>query len=355
MVHASVEAWAHASVDPACGVCVVVESAAKSVTDFLLIGGGFFGYANEIVATLERRGRRVRWFEDRPAVDNLTKALVRLAPALMAAKAEAYFDAIIEEVRASPIRDVLVIKGESLSPAAIRRLRQALPMARFTLYFWDSYRNMPTNSPDKVPLFDRSFSFDPLDVAADSRLSYRPLFFLDEYACLPNVSQDIDVLFFGTVHTDRYQVLKRLERVLPADLRFDKVLYFPSTAVYRARRVLAPAFWHAQRDEFIFEPLGKGDIQALIARARIVVDVERSVQAGLTMRTMEMLGARKKLITTNSQIRNADFFDPNNIAVIDRLRPVMPSGFLSAPYAAQSAQRLQRYSLSGWLDEVLAD
>jgi len=333
---------------------MTVQGAATLATDLLLIGGGFFGYAKEIVATLERRGRRVRWFEDRPSVDNLTKALVRLAPALVAAKAEAYFDAIIEEVRAQPIRDVLVIKGESLSPAAIGRLRQALPQARFTLYFWDSYRNMPANSADKVALFDKAFSFDPLDVLADPRLSYRPLFFLDEYAHLPQVPQDIDVLFFGTVHTDRYPVLKRLQRVLPVNLRFEKVLYFPSTAIYRARRVFAPAFWGARRGEFIFKPLGKGEILALIARARIVVDVERAVQAGLTMRTMEMLGAGKKLITTNPQVVQADFFDPSNIAVIDRLRPELPAEFLSAPYMPQPAERLRRYSLSGWLDEVLA-
>ena len=333
---------------------MTAPSALKPAADFLLIGGGFFGYAKEIAATLERRDRKVRWFEDRPAVDNLTKVLVRLAPALVSANAEAYFDSIIEAVRSQPIRDVLVIKGESLSPAAIRRLRHALPQARFTLYFWDSYRNMPANSVEKVSLFDKAFSFDPLDAAADSRLSYRPLFFLDEYAHLPQVAHDIDVLFFGTVHTDRYRVLKRLERVLPANLRFEKVLYFPSTAVYRARRVFAPAFWRARRDEFVFRPLGKGEIQALIGRARIVVDVERSIQAGLTMRTVEMLGAGKKLITTNPQALLADFFDPSNVAVIDRLRPALPAGFLSAPYVVQPAERLQRYSLSGWLDEVLA-
>ena len=37
---------------------------AKPAADFLLIGGGFFGYAEEIAATLDRRGRRVRWFEE---------------------------------------------------------------------------------------------------------------------------------------------------------------------------------------------------------------------------------------------------------------------------------------------------
>jgi hypothetical protein len=114
--------------------------------DLLMIGGGFFGYAKEITEALERRGRVVTWFEDRPGLDTFTKTAIRLAPALVAAKAERYVDSIIKAVGEHPIRDVLVIKGEALSPASIRRLRAALPNARFTLYFWDSYRNMSKDS-----------------------------------------------------------------------------------------------------------------------------------------------------------------------------------------------------------------
>ncbi len=322
-------------------------------TDFLLIGGGFFGYATEIAATLKRRGRQVITFEDRPSLDSLTKALIRLAPTLVARKTEAYFDSIIETVRHLPIRDVLVVKGESLSPAAIKRLRLALPDARFTLYLWDSFLNLPKDSPEKVGLFDEAYTFDPLDSAADSRLSYRPLFFLDEYAHLPDVQKDIDVLFIGTVHSDRYAVLRRLERALPPGVRFKKVLYFASRYVYWGRRVFDPSFWRASRDEFIFKPLGKDEIQALIARASVVVDVERPVQSGLTMRTMEMFGAGKKLITTNSRVAEADFYRSNNIAIIDRGHPVFPVGFFKTCYEQPTPSLLRRHSLSGWLEELL--
>jgi len=96
--------------------------------DFLFIAASFFGYAKEIKASLEQRGRKVIWFEDRPATDTATKALLRLYPTLLAGKADRYFDHIIEQVRQQPIRDVLVIKGEALSIEAIRRLRKRCPM-----------------------------------------------------------------------------------------------------------------------------------------------------------------------------------------------------------------------------------
>jgi hypothetical protein len=321
--------------------------------DLLLIGGGFFGYAREISRMLEQRGRKVVSFEDRPALDTFTKSMLRLAPALVAGKSEAYFDRIVAQVREQPIRDVLVIKGEALSPAAIGRLRAALPYARFTLYFWDSYRNMPKDSPKKVSLFDKAFTFDPLDAQLDRRLRYRPLFFLDEYAHLPQRECDIDMLFIGTVHTDRYAVLQKLSHALPAGVRLEKILYFPSHLVYAARRVFDPVFWRSERSEFIFRPLSKTEIQALITRARIVVDIERAAQYGLTIRTVEMLGAGKKLVTTNAKVAEADFFNPSNIAIIDRRQPALTAAFLQRPYQPPSADLLRRYSLAGWLDEVL--
>lgn len=323
------------------------------MNDFLLIAASFFGYSNEIKATLEARGRTVLWFEDRPDTTTGTKALLRLAPILIKQKIEEYFDRIIRQAREHDIRDVLVIKGEALSPEIIFKMRQALPRARFTLYFWDGYRNMPADSLQKVPLFDRAYTFDPADANQDSRLTYRPLFYLNEYTQLPIISHDIDVLFIGTSHSDRYAVLSKLARALPPELRFERVLYMQSTKLYYARKFADRSYWRARQDEFVFVPLRKAQVMSLISRARVVVDVERPVQTGYTMRTIEMLGSSRKLITTNPRIADADFYHPDNQIFIDRDAPVVPERFFHTSWQPQDPEILARYSLNGWLDEVL--
>jgi hypothetical protein len=212
---------------------------------------------------------------------------------------------------------------------------------------------MPPDSPRKVDLFDRAFTFDLSDSRSDPRLTYRPLFFLDRYASLPPVPQDIDLLFFGTAHGDRYPVLKRLQRALPPGLRFEQVLYFPSRLVYRLRSVFDGRLRGARRSEFIFQPLGKEAIMSLLARTRIVVDIERPVQTGLTIRTLECLGAGRKLATTNASVLEADFYNPANVAVFDRDQPVLTAQFLQGPYVPPAADLLRRYALSGWINDVL--
>jgi hypothetical protein len=246
-----------------------------------------------------------------------------------------------------------VIKGEALTVAAIRRLQKALPDACFTIYFWDSYGNMPKDSFDKVALFDRAFTFDPVDAISDKRLIYRPLFFVEEQVNLPAVKQDIDLLFFGTAHDDRYSILKRIENALPHGIRFAKVLYIPSKGIYYFRRCFDPAFRRARRDEFIFSPLSKQNIMSLVARARAVVDIERVVQTGYTMRSIETIAAGRKIISTNARMAEADFYHENNVAVIDRRNPCVDPGFLESPFVMPQQQIRQRYTLSSWLDDVL--
>jgi hypothetical protein len=321
--------------------------------DTLLISTNFFGYPQEIVKALAARGRSALWHDDRPAADTLTKALVRLSPKLIQRKSDEYFSRIFTEAAHHDVRDILVIKGEALSVEMIRKMRTTFPKARLTLYFWDSYRNMPKGSEHKVDLFDRAFSFDLEDTRADTRLTYRPLFFIEKYADVSTVDQDIDILFLGTAHSDRVTVLNRIARAVPAGYDFRKILYARSGLLHRIQNVTSKSYRQTDERDFIFTPIPKGEVQKLIGRARVVLDIERDVQTGFTMRTIEMLGASRKLISTNPSIVSADFYDPQNQCYVDREAPVIDPAFLEAPWRLQDPGLLRHYSLSGWLDEVL--
>ena len=317
----------------------------------LFIGPRFFGYEQEIARRLRELGATVEYFDDRPSTSASMKAAIRLMPKLVAPAVRRYFEAILQRV-ADDFDFVLIIKLECMPRDVLARFRDKMKRARFIYYSWDSVRNNP-NFESAAALFDTRFTFDSEDARRDSRLKLRPLFFLNEYRDIETPAPDYDLAFVGTVHSDRYALIRQVKsQVEGFGARVFFYLFVPHSLIYTVKRLFVPAFWGASRSDFAFAPLKKAEVMNIIARSRAILDIQHPGQTGLTMRTIEMLGARKKLVTTNAQVRNYDFYRPENILVIDRAAPVVDGTFLSAPFVDLPSEIYERYSLDGWLKEV---
>jgi hypothetical protein len=66
------------------------------------------------------------------------------------------------------------------------------------------------------------------------------------------------------------------------------------------------------------------------------------------------MGLQKKLITTNSDIKNYDFYNPNNILIIDIKRPEIPKAFFENEYEKLPEDIYNKYTLSGWIKNVFS-
>jgi hypothetical protein len=319
----------------------------------LFIAPSFFGYANRISVLLKARFGEVYWFEDRSSVTSLGKTVARLAPRTMEDRSLAYFQNIADSLEGKDVTCVFVIKGEMLSVDAIKMLRQRFLLARFILYFWDSYKNTPPSTPEKVGLFDKAYSFDLEDVKNDRRLAYRPLFYIDDFRKIAHQSDfEFDLLFFGTDHTDRFKVLNKVCDCVPDGTRIKLILYSPSRILHVAKKLLRVGKIKKGRFDFVVQPITSGEVASLISRSRAVLDIERTVQTGLTMRTVEVLASGRKLVTTNSYISNSNLYNSNNICIIDRDNPVISESFLTGGFEDLSDDILEYYGLDGWFDTI---
>lgn len=317
----------------------------------LLIAPKFFGYSEEIERSLVVQGARVFHYENRPSTTVYGKAMVRLAPQLLAPYSNRYFFEIFNRHREDSIDYLFVIRGEALTPKAMEMFSRTFPAARKILYLWDSFRNDPL-APSRIEHFHIASSFDPDDANKDERLRFVPLFYLRQFAELRGHPIKHDLCFIGTVHSDRYRILRALRSALGEEYRFFYFLYLQSTSIYRVRRLLSPSFWPSKKSEFSFHPLSRKDVLDAFGASKAIVDIERSIQSGLTMRSLETLGAQRKLLTTNAKIANYDFFDERNIAIIGRKRPVIPSDFLNTPFSPTPPAILEKYSIDSWLPIV---
>lgn len=318
----------------------------------LLVAPRFFGYEKEIRCEIESRGAQVDWLPDRPFDTPLMTALTKHKPAWILPAADRLYQQELERFGASTYDIVLAVNGQTLSNAMLRTLRARFSTARFILYMWDSIENRG-GVVGNLPLFDDTFTFDPLN-AKQFGMALRPLFFSKGFERPSTEKVEYHLSFIGTAHTDRYQVVNQLRTQLRPGLQTYWYLYLQAPWVYYAYKLTNPALRDARRSDFEFRPLAKSSLQSVFARSLAVLDIEHPLQRGLTMRTFETMGSQKKLVTTNVQVKDYDIYDPNNICVIDRKVPQVPPGFLETAFKPLSPELYRRYSIAGWLDEVLS-
>lgn len=317
----------------------------------LFVAPRFFGYDRDIADALRARGAQVDWFEDRPYNSALMAAATRFVPRAILPFADRLYRRQLELLAPSHYDHVLVLNGQTVSREFLQLLRRQFPSARFTLYMWDSLENR-ARTVENFPFFDRLLSFDPQSVVQYG-MQLRPLFYKRVAAPIaPGVAR-YHASFVGTAHSDRYAVIKGLQASLDPDLRTFWYLYLQSDWLFTAYRLLKPAMRGATRGDFRFAPMTKDHLQEVVEQSLTIVDIEHPRQRGLTMRTFETMGLHRKLITTNRHIEGYEFFDPDNILVIDRQAPVVPASFFARPYRSLAPDLFYRYSLDGWIDDVL--
>lgn len=317
----------------------------------LLLAANLFGYHDEIKRGLERLGAHVDYFDERPANSFMVKAAIRINRNLLAPYLDRYHNKIIDSTHDTPYDYILVIKGESLSAKTVKRLKVVHPCAKLVIYLWDSIANN-VNALRILSLFDRVFSFDKFDCERWG-INFLPLFYLPEYAAIVQREPDYDLVFVGTTHSDRYHLVHSVvQQITAIGGRCFTYFFSPNRILYYRMKLLNKHVRTAHTCDFHFKALSKREMFDLFSRAKTTIDTQHPRQTGLTMRCIEALGAKRKLITTNHHIRNYDFFREQNILVIDRKHPVIPVDFLNTPYEELPDSIYRKYSLESWLDTL---
>ena len=319
----------------------------------LLLSPTFFGYDQEIARELRLMGAEVDVFDTRPSNDLLTKVALRLTPTLTVQKTRAYHRKLL--TASSDYDYVLVIRGEGLTPEIVGAYRQRFAAAKFVYYSYDAASENPLVLVFKE-LFDRCYSFNPTDVKKYSSLIYEPLFYIRKYGEIKNIdfpNRQLDLSFVGTFRADRYKSIQNIIQFLPENLKTYYFFFHPSQKIFQTFKLLSRAYRGIDSSLIHFTSMSSQRISEILEQSKAVVDVQKPHQTGLTMRTIETLGASRKLITTNVNVKNHDFYNPNNIHVFDPLHPNIPQEFFEQPYQSLPQQILERYSLKSWLKRVL--
>lgn len=316
----------------------------------LFLAPKFFGYEIEIKKELENFDAKVTYFDERPKNDFFTKALIRLQfKQVIQHNINSYYENIIKSTKNDNFDYLFLINPETIDVKVIEDIRKHHPNINVYTYMWDSVKNKK-KSLSLLPASNKFFTFDSNDKTINEKIKFLPLFYIKDYE---NVGKGNDILydisFTGSVHSDRYSTVKSIDN---GKLKLFTYFYSQSKFLFLLQNILYKEFRKISRDDVSFKPLAKDEIINIIKKSNSIIDIEHPSQKGLTMRTFEMLGARKKLITTNNQVAEYDFYDRDNICIIDRDNPVISEEFLKAKYKNIDPIIYEKYSLRSWVKNI---
>lgn len=321
----------------------------------LFFSPAFFGYEGKIAKKMEELGASVDMYDERSVTSAKDRAVLKISPNIFKKRSQRYYEDIINRNLDRNYDYILIMRCDMTPENILVRLKKEFQNAKLCLYLWDSIDNIP-GVVDKFEYFDTIHSFDMNDCMKYQQLKFRPLFYADEF-CNPcnHENYKYDVCFIGTIHSDRYAVIKQVRNIAKKNnMTSFWFCYLQSKFIYYFYKATKREFIGTHISEFDFEKKSSDEIAAIVDESKIVLDVQHPKQTGLTMRTIEMIGMSKKLITTNESIKKYDFYNPHNISVIDRKNVVIDKEFLDKPYQPLDESLYKKYSLQSWIFEVLS-
>lgn len=99
-------------------------------------------------------------------------------------------------------------------------------------------------------------------------------------------------------------------------------------------------------------PLSYNEIINLNRCSKSIVEINEQGQVGMTVRAMEALFLKKKLITNNHSIMNVSFYNKNNIFVVGKDDISTLKEFIDSKYVDIDDEIVEFYSFSSWLERI---
>jgi hypothetical protein len=310
----------------------------------LFIGIGFYDYERSIAQRIRERGAEIVVFQEQP--EELRSGFFHHLQMHRAGAIRRHENAILAEARSRHFDQVLIIKGVDLRVSFLKSLREALHDSEFILYQWDSLARLE-GIEQRLPFFNRVLTFDRQDSQSNPEMTFRPLFFRECTTVGDESIQDLDITFVGWLHSDRLEGIRRMQAEAKA-LGLKTFIY-----IYTGRWTWLKLFLRGDANNVHPRTLSYSELMAVVNRSKCIYDLPHALQAGLTMRAIETLGLKKKLLTSALDVVHYDFYSADNVRVVLPPDTGVDPKFVNSPPTPVDPVVLRRYSLDAWLDDVL--
>lgn len=320
----------------------------------LFISPAFFGYELSIKNAILENGYEVDYFDERPSNNALMKALVRGQKKLLNVILNKHFKKIQDYIKDKKYDYFLLIKGEVVPENFILDFKKNNPTAKLIYYTYDASNNNSKNGLYIQKFFDTCYSIDFNDVKENPNLKLKHLFYSKDFVQQESEktkNRKYDISFVGTLHSNRYEVMQKTFSKFKKSYLF---LFSQAKWWFIYNKLINKEYKNIKMSTISFTKLNLSEVANIFKSSNSVLDIQRYGQAGLTMRTFEVLASGAILVTTNENIKKAEFYDEDKIVFIsdeeitEEKVKIIESKIEINNY---DSSKLEKYFVNNWVKE----
>lgn len=334
-----------------------------------------FGLHKPIVEELRRQGHDVVLYEDgflpHDPLNHFGQSYpIRYIFSLFIdSKKNCWAKRITEDVELSkPFDYLFCVNGVSFCDYLYRHLVSKNPRIKCTLYTWDSNRYYHFYKNHYY--FDTVYTFDPVD-AKKFNVGFLPIYWKRDQSVTTDYKYK--VFFIGSYHSDRFEVIGKFVKQLDElNVPYYVKLFVPDNLPKYAslKNILLKLFRTGSYFQTQYKILNMKDRPAfittssvsneefnkLLQQSEIIFDTEQPLQTGLTGRMMMALGNGKKIITTNTSVKETSLYSPDYICIVDRNNPVINQEFIWSKFDSKEiSSDIQKARLDNWVKTLIKE
>ncbi|WP_104383947.1 hypothetical protein [Sphingobacterium sp. HMA12] len=246
-----------------------------------------------------------------------------------------------------PQDKILVLNPHTLDYKTIKQIKSYTP--NLISYLYDNLERFPVE--DKLDLFDKIYSFEDKDVKKYGFEKITNYNYLSDQPLKCDTIEN-DLFYITSYDKRRIKLLRKLASRLSTMKIKSKII------------VVGKQVWKEKIKQLSSNKLLNGYIQLRktpiyidevlteYKKNRVILDLMRDGQEGLSFRIFEAMALEKKIITDNPSILNYDFYDPQNILYIDKDLEILNESFFHTPYKRIAIELYRKYTLDSWLEKV---
>lgn len=234
---------------------------------------------------------------------------------------------------------IIINRPDILSEETLNNLKNI--SGKMIAVYWDSMEKIK-GQKETIPFFDVCYSFDEQDCIDFSLTKNNNFYFATNSE---NTIPKYDVLFFGTEDKRISDLNKILDYLNKKNIKAKALLYNHKSVASQPH----PNYPYIDLANKLvkFKEAYKVNLET-----KIILDLAHENQSGLSFRPFEAMGLKKKLITTNKNISSYDFFNPQNIHIVNTENIHIPSDFLLTPYEDVPEDIMYKYSWESWIKNI---